>query len=234
MKKSKFTMVELLTVMIIMIILLGIGAGALVGISNKKGPDGGVRMMNRMIELTRQYAITSNTRVALMMPMDVALYSDYTGQYPDIGDDSDIGLFPDNTTPDTPGIIVRPAVVDSTGKFLRWVPDTTWTVFPPSAYYASMTGLSNVSYGDPTTGDDRAINGTTGTPTTVKALIFKPNGSLVGTTSDAVIYVKPYSAGGGGDQFDLGSAHKYMTTVNWLTGKMTTVREDNADYVGTY
>jgi Tfp pilus assembly protein FimT len=231
MKKSKFTMVELLTVMIIMIILFGVGAGALMGISNKKGPDGGVRMMNRMIELTRQYAITSNTRVALMMPMTSTQYVSFTVQYPD---DSDIGQFPDSST-DTPGIIVRPAVVDSTNKFLRWVPDTTWTIFPPSAYYASeyfvdptKNWLSEVDYVKPT--DDKRVIA----DGKIKALVFKPNGSLANTTKDAVIYVKPYSAGGGGTDFDLGSAHKYMITVGWLTGKITAVREDDASYVGTY
>ena len=140
-RETRFTIIELLWVIVIIGIMVGMGVAAMSGIGTHKGAEGGARMMARMLELSRQYAITENTRVALMMPMDSTNYNKYTEFLPN--ESSNISSVVNATTgtpdeSDAYGVVLRPAIVTGSGStytFVRWVNDTKWEMLPQTVYF---------------------------------------------------------------------------------------------------
>lgn len=235
-REKRFTIIEMIWVIVVIAIILGMGAAAMTGIGTHKGSEGGARMMARMLELSRQYAISKNARVALIMPMSDATGS---GSY-SVGDydyhsdtwSRDFSQYmPDATdcaTNDTPSIIVRPAVVDKNNNFVEWVKGSEWVRLPGGIYfsgnYPSDPKLGVYECDEIKNVHMPNVGGYVTTNVSVHGLIFKSTGSTT-QVEDAVIEVKPYSINSTQSNYDPGSASVYEISVNWLTGKITTVQK---------
>lgn len=64
----RYTLVELLVVIVIMAILMGIGVGGLKGVLGRQGPTGAVRTIAGQLTMARSYAVSHNRLVAVLFP----------------------------------------------------------------------------------------------------------------------------------------------------------------------
>ena len=257
MRRSRFTLIELMTVLVIVLILFGISFGALQGITTKKGTEGGVRMISRMVEMTKQYAITENLKVALVFPLanagdtsyPVTAYSnEYELRLPN--EHTDVGLYA-NGDKDNFGILMRPAVIKANTNnvgslvsyvFVKWVPESKWIILPNNTYFTVNSGLTTITgvYDDANADVDGdgtvdehygAITADENNTTDAVGIMFRPTGSLI-NVEDVYIRVKPFSYTDSTDgvNYDPDKSHRYMIHVNWLTGKLSVMSDVDPQY----
>ncbi len=207
-RRSGFTMIELLTVLVIMVIILSMSVAVVGGLQTRKGPEGGQRVILRMIELTRQAAIQQNKPVALLFAR-----KDDQSDFTDTAMQKRLGGLPSNAS----GVYLRPCLINRQNQFVSYFADTQWELLPERGVFA-IDDPSDWEEVDFPSGDGEVI----GSSKKLYALVFKPNGSLRGTKNPK-LGVYPID----GKHFVSGSQLNfyYEIEVNWLTGKATVTRK---------
>lgn len=161
----------MLAVIAIMMILFGIAMAPFDRLMGGSGVDGAARMIGAQLRLARQYALANRKYVAVVMPS--------------------------NTGPDKYKYTAfRTCVVDSSGNFVEWVPDTKWESLPQGVIISEVDNdytnddtddLSVTTTDDPNTtiedvdvdsdgigdGDSDGVG-----DSTMRAVMFAPSGKL--------------------------------------------------------
>jgi len=166
MKRHSFTLVEMLLVLVITGILLALVFPAFERLSLGSGVDAAARMVGAQLRLARAYAISNRVRVALLMPRS---NDPVTGRR--------FSAF-------------RACQVDAANKWVAWIPNTKWEMLPAGAVIAEADTLPKC--GNPTAEDGNTsyVTSVDTFSSQVRAIIFKPNGQLVGNVdADGKRYV---------------------------------------------
>jgi prepilin-type N-terminal cleavage/methylation domain-containing protein len=183
-----FTLVELLAVMLIISILLGLSVGMYTTMGRGALVDSGARALASQLHLARSYAVTKREYVALLLPAE---------------GNSGVGE-------EYRAASLRTCVVDDAGAFQSHIQNTKWIFLPNSVYITNVQNHSTVTGVQfPNTGDG-AVD--------VRAIVFRPNGSLLSgppsVTFDVARMVRD-----GTSLTQLDSDNQVSATVNWLTGR---------------
>lgn len=176
MRKNRFTLIEMLVVLVISGILLGLAIPAFEKLTVGSGVDAASRMVGGTLRLTRQYAIVHRQRIALLIPQ-VAETNGTARQFTQF----------------------RACEVTAGGQWVAWIPNTKWETLPVGAIVASVGTAENAaSSGVPT--DPPAdfspalVTGVPGFASGVRAVLFRPNGALVGDVSRYVWIAEGFPA----------------------------------------
>lgn len=194
--KRRYTLVELLVVLVIAGLLTGLTITGIKGSLARQGAAGAVRTMATKISLAQSFAVSRNRYVALLMPDDHGLNSDLNGcTYTSSGTNVPI---PQNNTDNFNNAYLftqnRLCFVNrnTAGAYVfdRWVEGYEWQKLP------SKTVAFVVSEPSIATGAERSnsaqvtdVEGTAGRD--CSAVIFKPSGALVDATQ---VIVRIYRA----------------------------------------
>lgn len=147
-QKSFYTLVEIMTVIVIAAILFGIGIPAFTTMIQGSNMTVAIRQLSAKISAARAYAVTNRCRVAVLL-METNIKTEYRSS------------------------AYRVCVVNSENAFQEWIEDENWKTLPTGIYRATLTNISTtVSNVD---ADD--IGGGTA-PLAPKALIFDSKGQL--------------------------------------------------------
>ncbi len=187
-----FTLVELLSVMVIMAIIMGIGVAAFQNLSTGSGVDGACRMVNAQLRLARQYAISNRQKVALIMPANQSgLPEEY--KYASF----------------------RAAVVTSSGSntytWENWIPNTKWEFVPVGACIMEVDddcgihdgsnyvlepdiNSSPVNYAQVNDVDMSSIDASLSAVDGVRAVVFAANGRRSGDSEHVTIAQATFQA----------------------------------------
>ncbi|MFA6104552.1 MAG: GspH/FimT family pseudopilin [Victivallaceae bacterium] len=216
--RSKFTIVEILVVLVIAGILLSVSMAGLTRMMGRQGASGAVRTLSSQLALTRSYAVVKNTYVALLLPDDNAAYSSFKTQ----GFSSYcyskariclVSNFDSTVTP-------------STAKFAGWLDGNEWQnladgacaqfdTVPPSSAPFQVTGVDgNVN-----------LNST--------AIVFTPAGAVAGGNNVNISvfmgkYVTPSSTEGSLSYTNKSQKNNdWNITVNPFTGRASYEKQTN-------
>ena len=163
--RNKFTLIEVLMVLLIAGILLGVSLAGLSRMLGRQGASGAVRSLSAQLALARSYAVVKNSYVALLLPDDNGTYSSFIANNLSFYcyTKSRICLVSNFDSTATP----------SAAKFAGWIDGNEWqnlpsgvcaqfdTVLPSSAPF-QVTGIDG----------NAALNST--------AIVFTTNGTVAG------------------------------------------------------
>ena len=150
-----YTLVEIMTVIVIAAILFGIGIPAFTTMIQGSNMTIAIRQLSAKISAARAYAVTNRCKVAVLLP-EVVENSGGTKK-----DDCCYSAY-------------RVCVVDSANTFQEWIEDENWKTLPNGIYRESLSNTKSV------TADATDIGGKdTGYP----ALIFDSKGQIVNDSS---------------------------------------------------
>jgi type II secretory pathway pseudopilin PulG len=161
-KKTSFTLIELLAVIVISIILLGIAVPAFNTLTKGEKVETAARTIGSQLKAVRAYAITNREYAALIIPTTENLSSEYLYRS------------------------YRPCIVDSNYVFQEWVSAEKWMFMPSGTAVLDVDGTlghpdtgagSFESAGTVTTVDFSDISG--GSSVSSKGIIFSPTGKTV-------------------------------------------------------
>ncbi len=153
--RRRFTMVELLMVMVVITILITMMMPAFERLALGSGVQGAARAVSGQLRMARQHAITSRERVALLMPAG------------EISED------------EKKWIAYRPCIVDNSNNWVAWVPNTEWQFVPTGAVIAQVGAPD--ALGNPPSDSTTMIADVPGEANAIRAIVFTPTGRLVGT-----------------------------------------------------
>lgn len=162
MKRTPFTLIEMLVVLVITGVLLAIAVPVFEKLTVGSGVDAGARLVGAQLRLTRQYAIANRKRVALLMPRN------YTTS--PVGGHDNALMFS----------AVRACEVRRNGAsedFVAWIPGTDWLFLPTGSVIAEAD-------------QDAGLDGGDGTYTTVRGVQFMHPTTRANVTADcrAVVF----------------------------------------------
>ena len=150
-----YTLVEIMTVIVIAAILFGIGIPAFTTMIQGSNMTIAIRQLSAKISAARAYAVTNRCKVAVLLP-EVVENSGGTKK-----DDCCYSAY-------------RVCVVDSANTFQEWIEDENWKTLPNGIYRESVSNTKSV------TADATDIGGKDmGYP----ALIFDSKGQIVNDSS---------------------------------------------------
>ncbi len=150
-KIRHFTLVEIMTVIVIAAILFAIGIPAFSTMIQGNNMTVAVRQLSAKIQAARAYAVTNRWKVAVLL-----LETDG-----------------DQANPDYCYSAYRVCVVDdSSNAFQEWIADEDWKTLPKGVYRDSVSGTTAVS------GVDTSAVSANTSVQSVNALLFKKNGQL--------------------------------------------------------
>ena len=186
-----YTLVEIMTVIVIAAILFGIGIPAFTTMIQGSNMTVAIRQLSAKISAARAYAVTNRCKVAVLLP-EVVENSSGTKK-----DDCCFSVY-------------RVCVVDSANAFQEWIEDENWKTLPNGIYRESVSNTNSVTV------DATDIGGKNnfGYP----ALIFDSKGQLVNVTSNPEILLRQGRYVGGNKIPTGGTDHKL--TVNQYSGKV--------------
>ena len=185
-----YTLIEIMTVIVIAAILFGIGIPAFTTMIQGSNMTVAIRQLSAKISAARAYAVTNRCKVAVLLP-EVVENTAGTKK-----DDCCFSAY-------------RVCVVDSANAFQEWIEDENWKTLPNGIYRESLSNTKSV------TADATDIGGKdTGYP----ALIFDSKGQLVDITSNPEILLRHGRYVEGNKIPTGGSDHKL--TVNQYSGKV--------------
>ena len=165
-KKHFYTLVEIMTVIVIAAILFGIGIPAFTTMIQGNNMTVAIRQLSAKISAARAYAVTNRCRVALLL----------------VENENESKINPDHGYS-----AYRVCVVNgdsSPFSFQEWIEDEDWKVLPKGIFREPMTSPKEVKI---TAGDNAKLkkmlenilgNDLSGSDITLKALIFLPSGQL--------------------------------------------------------
>ena len=157
-----YTLIEIMTVIVIAAILFGIGIPAFTTMIQGSNMTVAIRQLSAKIQAARAYAVTNRCKVAVLLPNVVENSSNIKK------DDCCFSAY-------------RVCIVDSTKTFQEWIEDENWKTLPSGIYRESVSNTINVTV------DATDIGGKeTGYP----AIIFDSNGRLVDASANPVIVLR--------------------------------------------
>ncbi len=185
-----YTLVEIMTVIVIAAILFGIGIPAFTTMIQGSNMTIAIRQLSAKISAARAYAVTNRCKVAVLLP-EVVENSAGTKK-----DDCCFSAY-------------RVCVVDSANDFQEWIEDENWKTLPNGIYRESVSNTKSVKV------DATDIGGKDiGYP----ALIFDSKGQLVDVSSNPEILLRQGRYVGGNKIPTGGTDHKL--TVHQYSGKV--------------
>jgi len=186
-----YTLVEIMTVIVIAAILFGIGIPAFTTMIQGSNMTVAIRQLSAKISAARAYAVTNRCKVAVLLP-EVVENSAGTKK-----DDCCFSAY-------------RVCVVDSADAFQEWIEDENWKTLPNGIYRESVSNTKSV------TADATDIGGKdTGYP----ALIFNSKGQIVNDSSSNPEILLRHGRYVNGQKIPTGgSDHKL--TINQYSGKV--------------
>ena len=149
-----YTLVEIMTVIVIAAILFGIGIPAFTTMIQGSNMTVAIRQLSAKIQAARAYAVTNRCKVALLL-MENGIKEDYCYS------------------------AYRVCEVDKDNKFLSWIEDENWKTLPKGVLRESVSQTETIS--DIPGSNITDIGGSSDTP--IKALIFWENGQMKNATS---------------------------------------------------
>ena len=216
--RNKFTLIEVLMVLLIAGILLGVSLAGLSRMLGRQGASGAVRSLSAQMALARSYAVVKNSYVALLLPDDNGTYSSFNANNLSsyCYTKSRICLVTNFDSTATP----------SAAKFAWWIDGNEWqnlpsgvcaqfdTVLPSSAPF-QVTGIDG----------NAALNST--------AIVFTTNGTVAGGNNINISvfmgkYVTPGpNAGNLVFTNKSGKTSDWNITVNPFTGRASYEKQTN-------
>ena len=186
-----YTLVEIMTVIVIAAILFGIGIPAFTTMIQGSNMTIAIRQLSAKISAARAYAVTNRCKVAVLLPEVV---ENAAGAKKD---DCSFSAY-------------RVCVVDSANTFQEWIEDENWKTLPNGIYRESVSNTKSV------TADATDIGGKdTGYP----ALIFDSKGQIVNDSSSNPEILLRHGRYVNGQKIPTGgSDHKL--TINQYSGKV--------------
>ena len=199
--KRFYTLIEIMTVIVIAAILFGIGIPAFSTMIQGSNMTIAIRQLSAKIAAARAYAVTNatnDTRVAVLLVgtgvKEEYCYSAY-----------------------------RVCLVDSSNSFQEWIEDENWKTLPKGVLRVILSSDGAIETVSINASD---IGGTAST--TVKALIFQKNGQLTQNTPTIRLCQGRYAGGNlvFTERADSGNIINHPITVNRYSGKVK-VEETN-------
>ena len=201
--KRFYTLIEIMTVIVIAAILFGIGIPAFSTMIQGSNMTIAIRQLSAKISAARAYAVTNatnETRVAVLLVetgvKDEYCYSAY-----------------------------RVCVVDSSNAFLEWIEDENWKTLPKGVLRVILSS-------EATNFESISINTTDiggAASTSVKALVFQKDGKLT-MSSPRIRLCQGRYAGGNlifTERTDSGNIINQPILVNQFSGKVTVEKTDD-------
>ena len=192
-----YTLVEIMTVIVIAAILLGIAIPAFTTMIQGNSMTVAIRQLSAKIQAARAYAIANRCRVAVL------LLTNEDG----IKDDFRYSAY-------------RVCVVNSSNAFQEWIEDENWKNLPRGILrHSAMSGTGNV------TGIDASdIGNASSSALTVPAVIFKENGQFADIASQATINLCQGRYVGSAiytERSSNGNPVKHPIVINQYSGKVS-------------
>lgn len=189
-QKRFYTLVEIMTVIVIAAILFGIGIPAFTTMIQGSNMTVAIRQLSAKISAARAYAVTNRCKVAVLMP-DLVVDNDGKKK-----DDCCYSAY-------------RVCVVDSGNAFQEWIEDENWKTLPTGIYRDSVSCTTSVN-----------VNATDigGKDTGYPALIFNDKGQLDPSSGNPEIRLKHGRIIEGGKVPTGGTDH--TLTINPYSGKV--------------
>ncbi len=203
-----FTLVELLTVMLIMGILLAVTVPAVIKITSGSSVEAASRMVGSQLRLARQEAITKRKTIAV--------------------------LFPTASTATDPVAYVgfRPCIVERATSgtadytWLGWVQNTTWSFVPVGAVLAEVDQDGTRSTGGavpvpPVDNTITTVGSVPGFAADTRAIVFKPSGQIGASLQRFVTLVEGAVPTGSATPVIKNRTNWIDINVNQFTGRVT-------------
>ena len=185
-----FTMVELLMSMVVILLMAGIAISVFGTTTTREAVNATARKVSTQLHISRQYAVSKRTHVALLFP---------SGEVP-----SSLNKYADRS--------FRPCIVSADGAgvftFQSFIKGTEWAWVDKGVKIDTTSAANLVTLTNTNPVPIQLDSGTTVGVTGMKCVVFKPTGML--TTAQDV---------GPIDITNDSGDHKYIVTINWLTGK---------------
>ncbi len=227
--RRRFTLVEMMVVIVIIAIIMGVAIPSFVRLTAGSAVRGGTRLLAAQLRLTRQFAISQRRTVALLLPGD-----EVTG-------------LPD----DLCYVAMKAAIVESTASasvfdFVEWVDGAQWLYVPRGAVIAEADDDVGIANGGSftTTPNDNTFCTVTGlapddlqdlettlsssTGVSIRAIVFSPTGRVKGLSeADITVAQLLYTNGnwisrtpGTTGTSTACTANQFNINVNVFTGRI--------------
>ena len=193
-KKHFYTLIEIMTVIVIAAILFGIGIPAFTTMIQGSNMTIAIRQLSAKISAARAYAVTNRCKVAVLL-MTTGIKEDYRDS------------------------AYRVCVVADDNSFQEWIEDENWKTLPKGVLRKSIGTVSNVT--SIPAADTAAIGGSS--LTSASALVFKSNGQMDTATATIKLSQGRY-AGGSVFYTERNSEGKIIChpiEINQYSGKVT-------------
>ena len=201
--KRFYTLIEIMTVIVIAAILFGIGIPAFSTMIRGSNMTIAIRQLSSKIAAARAYAVTNatnDTRIAVLL-VETGVKEEYRYS------------------------AYRVCVVNSSNVFQEWIEDENWKTLPKGVLRILLSSDGSI---ETVSIDATDIGGTDST--TVKALIFKKNGQLTQNSSPTIRLCQGRYAGGNlvfTERADGGNIINQPITVNRYSGKVKVEETDD-------
>ena len=215
--RSKFTIVEILVVLVIAGILLSVSMAGLTRMMGRQGASGAVRTLSSQLALARSYAVVKNTYVALLLPDDNAAYSSFlaAGLSSYCYSKSRICLVDNLAKTATP-----------TADFVGWIDGNEWQNLPDGACAQFDTvPPSSAPFQVKGVDGNAALNST--------AIVFSPNGTVAYGNNISISvfmgkYITPSTTTGSLKLTNKsGKSNDWNITINPITGRASYEKQTN-------
>ena len=191
-----YTLVEIMTVIVIAAILFGIGIPAFTTMIQGSNMTIAIRQLSAKISAARAYAVTNRCKVAVLL-MTTGIKEDYCNS------------------------AYRVCVVADDNSFQEWIEDENWKTLPKGVLRKSIGSVSNVT-SIPAV-DTEAIGGNSSL-TSASALVFKSNGQTDTTTATIIQLSQGRYVGGSAvytERDGDGKVIYHPIEINPYSGKVT-------------
>ena len=176
-ERKKFTLLELLVVMVVCLILLAISAPAFLSMSKGQSVDIAARNFGSQLKAARSYAIKNRENIALIIPTTENILNDYLYKS------------------------YRACIVDSSNNFEEWIDGEKWDFLPRGTAileidssidlneiknFSSTEKINDINFSD--------IGGSSNTDN-VNGIVFLPNGKCLGVRASGIFITIGDAAG---------------------------------------
>ncbi len=202
-----FTLVELLTVMLIVGILMAVTVPALIKVTSGSSVEAASRMIGSQLRLARQEAISKRKTIALLFPTVNPTTGEATAY---------VGF--------RPCIVTRATSGTADYVWQEWVPNATWSFTPVGAVAAEVDQDGAPVTGVPSPPVDDTITAVGSVPdfaADMRAVVFKPSGQIAGSLQRYVTLVEGAMAPGAAAPLIKNSKNWIDINVNQYTGRVT-------------
>jgi prepilin-type N-terminal cleavage/methylation domain-containing protein len=203
-----FTLIELLTVMLIVGILLAVTVPVLVKITSGSSVEAASRMVGSQLRLARQEAISKRKTVAVLFPTANSATGDATSYV----------AF-------RPCIVTRATSGTADYVWQEWVTNAAWSFAPIGAVVAEVDGDGAPATGVPSPPVDDppiiTIGSVPGYALDVRAIVFKASGQVGGSLQRYVTLVEGALPTGAATPLIKNGKNWIDINVNQYTGRVT-------------